>query len=125
MRLCGVEFRSSQNQQLDLRVEAESPRAACLESEKQSELSHLHNCVACRNNSLQINRIPQVLHLLDGAHLFGVFLADVFIDCQHALADERLRHHRHIAEVVRHEEHTDDGPLRVQQRGLDCPIAGN
>lgn len=33
VRLCGVELRPSQNQQLDLRVQAKSPRAAGLESE--------------------------------------------------------------------------------------------
>lgn len=66
-----------------------------------------------------------MLHLLDSAHLFGVFLADVLIDRQHALANERLRHHGHVAEVVGHEEHPDDGALRVQQRGLDRSVARN
>lgn len=39
MRLCGVELRSSQNQQLDLCVKAESSRAACLESKMGSAQS--------------------------------------------------------------------------------------
>lgn len=66
-----------------------------------------------------MNDISQMSHLLCGAHVLGIFLADVFIDCQYALANECLRHCWHVTEIIRYKEHSNDGALRIQQGGLD------
>jgi hypothetical protein len=73
--------------------------------------------------SPQVHDVSKMLHLFNGAHLFGVFLADVLVDGQHALSNERLRHHRHITKIVGNEEHPDDGSLWVEKRRLNSSLS--
>lgn len=75
-------------------------------------------CIFLSINSLQMYDIAQVIHLFNGAHLFGLFLANVLVDGEHSLSNEGLRHHGHIAEIIRNEKHPDYGTLGVQQRCL-------
>lgn len=78
--LSGVELGPAGNQQFDLGVEAKASGATSLESKKRFFRLNKNFLKFASSNSPQMYDVTQMLHLFDGAHLFGVLLADVLID---------------------------------------------